>query len=105
MACIEKAGNTFTWGAVNTGGMHPSTHFVGCDLKYCTKEEPMVSTCRLLCATLYSLQGQHVNSIYSCFSAREPYGLGFVLIPSEANDVIVLSSNTVTTVHRLRISS
>ena len=56
----------------------------------------MVSTCRLLCDMLYSLQGQHVNSVYSCFSAKESYGLGFVVIPSEANDVIVLSSNTVT---------
>jgi len=55
----------------------------------------MVRTCRLLCDMLYSLQGQHVNSVYSCLSAREPYGLGFVLL-SEANDVIVLSSNTVT---------
>jgi hypothetical protein len=58
-----------------------------------------MSTCRLLCDMLYSLQGQDVNSVYSCFSAREPYGFGVVLIPSEANDVIVLSSNTVTTVH------
>jgi len=76
--------------------MHPSTHLVGCDLKYGSKEQPIMSTCRLLCDMLYSLQGQHVNSVYLCFSAREPYGLGVVLIPSEANDVIGLSSNTVT---------
>lgn len=94
MACIEKVGNIFYLGAVNTSGKHPSTCFVGCDLKYCSKEQLMVSTCRLLCDMLYSLQGQHVNSVYSCLSAREPYGLGFVFIPSEANDVIVLSSNS-----------
>jgi len=45
---------------------------------------------------LYSVQGQHVNSVYSCFSASEPYGLGVVLILSEANNVIVLSGDTVT---------
>jgi hypothetical protein len=95
MACIERVGNICTWVQRTPGECILPLILLDVTSKYCSKEQPMVSTCRLLCDMPYSLQGQHVNTLYSCFSARKPYGLGVVLIRSEANAVIALSSNTV----------